>query len=293
MNNRLNEDQDADLRSDEEWSEIDVGTRIDLHGKTTYHALTSDRRVGYFVEKVYNDKHNLVRIIKRGKQSRSETDFDPETGDAIRMFESSRLADGNSMTKEIVYRDDRSRETVAVVSGDGDLIRTVQREFAGIRTIFQGQTDYKSCGIPQTTINHKMDPDTGRLISREQIRWLKDGQRALTETYQFNARGAVSVYTKVLYHATGSPFIEEIHRYGESGHMLRREIMQLSPDGIQTSADITMYDEGGEIIERSTTYYDHREHAGSRGEEEEDPLAEYDLEQFRRSEKRRLDIFDK
>ncbi|MBX9692398.1 MAG: hypothetical protein K2Z81_08445, partial [Cyanobacteria bacterium] len=169
MNNHLNQGRDVDLSSDEKWSEIDVGTRIDLHGKTTYHVLTSDRRVGYFVEKVYNDKHNLVRLIKRGKQSRSETDFDPDSGDAVRMFESSRLADNNSMTKEIVYKDDRSTETVAIVSEEGDLIRTVQREFVGIRTVFQGQTDYKSSGIPQSTVNHKMDPDTGRLIFREQI----------------------------------------------------------------------------------------------------------------------------
>lgn len=257
MENTSNDDRLAGLAPDE-WNEVDVGTRIDLNGKTTYHVLTSDRKVGFFVEKVYNDKQNLVRIIKRGRNSRSETDFAPDTGDVVRIFEASSLPDGNSMTKEIVYSNDRSTETIVVVGPDGDLKRTVQRESVGIRTLHQGQTDYKQNGVPSITINHTMDPKTGKLSHREQIRWLKDGQRASTEHFFFSSIGAVSKYTKILYHACGGPFLEETHRYGQSGHMLRREIIQYNPEGVQTAADLTMYDEKNEIIQRSTTYYDHR-----------------------------------
>ncbi len=257
MQNTSNDDRLAGL-DPEEWDEIDVGTRIDLNGKTTYHVLTSDRKVGYFVEKVYNEQQDLVRIVKRGKNSRSETDFSAGSGDVVRIFEANTLPDGNSMTKEIVYLDDRSTETVIVISPDGELIRTVQRESVGIRTLSQGQTDYKQSCVPSLTINHTMDPKTGKLIHREQVRWLKDGQRALTEHFYFGDSGAAIKYTKVLYHASGGPFLEETHRYGPDGNLLRREIIQYNPTGVQTAADLTMYDDDGEIVQRSTTYYDHR-----------------------------------
>ncbi len=257
MQNTSNDDRLAGL-DPEEWDEIDVGTRIDLNGKTTYHVLTSDRKVGYFVEKVYNEQQNLVRIVKRGKNSRSETDFSPDNGDVVRIFEACTLPDGNSMTKEIVYFEDRSTETVIVISPDGELIRTVQRESVGIRTLSQGQTDYKRSCVPSVTINHTMDPKTGKLVQREQVRWLRDGQRALTELFYFGSSGVVYKYTKILYHASGGPFLEETHRYGPESNLLRREIIQYNPTGVQTAADLTMYDDDGEIVQRSTTYYDHR-----------------------------------
>lgn len=258
MHNASNDDDRLADIAPEDWNEVDVGTRIDLNGKTTYHVLTSDRKVGYFIEKVYNDRQNLVRILKRGKNSRSETDFSSETGDVVRIFEASTLADGNSMTKEIVYSGERCTETVVVVGVNAELIRTVQRESVGLRTLYQGQTDYKADGAPSVTINHNMDPKTGKLAHREQIRWLKDGHRALTEHFFFNNAGVVSKYTKILYHACGGPFIEETHRYADSGPMLRREIIQYNPSGVQTAADLTMYNENGDVTERSTTYYDHR-----------------------------------
>ena len=258
MKSQDKDGRDIDLSFDEKWSEIDVGTRIDLNGKTTYHMLTSNSRADYFIEKVYDDKHNLVRIIKRSTESRSETDFDPGTGDATRIFESSQLPDGSLMTKEIVYAGQGSIETVVVISSEGDLVRTVQRDFVGVKTIYQAQTDYKPNGMPAETINHTMDEATGKLVHREQIKWLRDGQRSLTEHFYFTVSGTVDKYVKVLYHANGAPFVEETHRYGGKGYMLRREIIQYNADGVQTAADLTMFDETGDILQRSTTYYDHR-----------------------------------
>lgn len=248
----------ADLATDEVWNEIDVGTRIDVNGKTTYHVLTSQSNVGFFVEKVYGANQNLVRIIKRGRNSRSETDFDPVTGDVSRIFEAATMPDGSSMTKEINYSLQKASESVVIVGDNGELKSTIQRESVGIRTLFQGQTDYKKDGTPSVTVNHTMDPENGKLAHREQIKWLMDGQRALTEHFYFTPTGTVNKYTKIMYHASGGPFIEETHRYGESGHMLRREVIQYNPNGVQTAADITMYDATGEIIQRSTTYYDYR-----------------------------------
>ena len=281
MSTQQDEGRKATPPADEHWREVDVGTRIEVDGKTTYHVLTSEKRPGFFIEKVYDDKQNLIRIVKRSKDSRSETEFNAITGDASRIFEASKLPDGNSMTKEIVYAGDKATETVAVVGDDGELIRTVLRESVGIRTIFQGQTDYKSNGMPSMTTNHTMDHETGKLAHREQIRWLKDGQRSVTEHYFFAPRGAVTKYVKVLYHACGGPFIEETHRYGESGHMVRREILQFNPDGIQTAADLTAYDDDGEIVQRSTTYYDHRGAITSRVADDdfEDDFEDYDDEE--------------
>ncbi|MBZ0185340.1 MAG: hypothetical protein K8F91_03735 [Candidatus Obscuribacterales bacterium] len=258
MSEQANQLRIAGLAADEVWNEIDVGTRLDENGKTTYHVLTSQRKVGFFVEKIYGANQNLVKIVKRGRNSRSETDFDASTGDVCRIFEAANLPDGSSMTKEITYNDKIAAESVIIVGPSGELKSTIQRESVGIRTLFQGQTDYKKDGTPSVTVNHAMDADTGKLAHREQIKWLLDGQRALTEHFYFEANGSVGKYTKIIYHANGGPFIEETHRYGEQGHMLRREIIQYNPNGVQTAADMTVFDESGEIGQRSTTYYDHR-----------------------------------
>ncbi|MBI1270472.1 hypothetical protein GC174_08570 [bacterium] len=255
------------------WDEIDVGTKVDQNGKTTYHVLRNESNVGFFVEKLYGNNNNLVKIVKRGRTSRSETDFDPITGDVARIFEAATLPDGSSMTKEISYVEAKTIESVLVIGQDGDLRSSVQRESIGIRTLYQGQTDYRQDGSPDTTVSHHMNHETGKLEHREQIKWLKDGQRTLTEHFYFSTDGKVNKYTKLMYHACGGPFLEETHRYGPTGHMLRREIIQYNPNGVQTACDLTTYDVTGDITHRSTTYYDHRGTAIVSHEQEISPLS--------------------
>lgn len=263
----------ANISSGAGWNEIDVGTKKDDSGVITYHVLKNEGNIGYFVEKFYGPNKNLVKIVKRGRQSRSETDFNSETGDVERIFEASNLPDGSSMTKEITYQESKTIESILVVDPEGTMKSTVQRESIGIRTIFQGQTNYKADGVPDNTISHYMNPETGKLEHREQVKWLKDGQRTLTEHFYFSNDGKVNKYTKMMYHACGGPFLEETHRYGDTGHMLRKEIIQYNPNGVQTAADVTMYDISGQITHRSTTYYDHRGSAIHSHEEDCAPIS--------------------
>ena len=273
MHNQTHDLNRADLTNSENWNEIDVGTRVDNDITTTYHVLKNESNVGYFVEKIYGAANNLVKIVKRGRTSRSETEFHPETGDVVRIFEASSLPDGSNMTKEITYHDEKTVESVLVVGASGDLLSTVQRESIGIRTLFQGQTNYKADGTPDSTVCHHMNRESGKLEHREQIKWLKDGHRTLTEHFYFSNDGKVNKYTKLMYHASGGPFIEETHRYGVTGHMLRREIIQYNPNGVQTAADLTTYDVSGQITHRSTTYYDHRGSAVLSHEQDCSPMS--------------------
>lgn len=273
MSDQRQDQQQAVPSTSVGWDEIDVGTRKDVNGITTYHVLRNDNNVGFFVEKLYGENNNLVKIVKRGRNSRSETDFDPVSGDVSRIFEASSMPDGTSMTKEITYTEEKTIESVLVIGTEGELRSTVQRESIGIRTLYQGQTDYKADGTPDKTISHFMNLETGKLEHREQIKWLKDGQRTLTEHFYFSPDGKVNKYTKFMYHACGGPFLEETHRYGTTGHMLRREIVQYNPNGVQTAADLTTYDVSGEITHRSTTYYDHRGSAIFSHEQDVSPLS--------------------
>lgn len=238
--------------------DVSLGTRTDCNGLTTYHIASSDRRNGVFLEKIYDQNHRLIRLQKRSPGSRSETQFHPETGAVSRIFESATLPDGNSMTKNIVYdREDHSSEAVIVLSPNGELVRRVEREHVGMRTIYQGQTEYDTKGAPATTVNHHMDQSTGRLVRREQIQWLSDNQRLLTENFYFDQSGALKKYSKVLYHANAGPFIEEMQVFGgQTQTLLKREIAAYDINGKQTCMDVLTYDASGEIQERHSRFFD-------------------------------------
>jgi hypothetical protein len=238
--------------------ELSLGTRIDRNGKTTYHMITSDRRAGVFLEKIYDQDHRLIRLQKRSPASRSETSFDPKTGAVLRIFESSSLPDGNTLTKETVYDNKEcSVEAIIVVAPNGELVRRVERRYMGLRTIFQGQTEYNVDGTPATTVNHHMDESTGRLARREQIQWLREGQRLLSENFYFDQSGALQKYCKVLYHCTAGPFIEETQFYdGQTQSLLKREIAAYDLQGRQTCMDELTYSDDGEICERSSRFFD-------------------------------------
>lgn len=241
-----------------EYHQLDIGTKIDLNGKTTYHVLTNDRKVGYFIEKVYDQNQRLIRMIKRGHSSRSETDFDTKTGDVSRVFESCALPDGNTMTKEIVYNlDGKANEAVIVIDPEGKLVRLVARENIGLRTIFQGQTEYNADGNPTATVDHYLDPDNGKLMRRQQTQWRTDRQKAITEDFYFNPQGEVVRHIKTIYHPCAGPFIEETQIFdGNPRKLSRREIASFNVDGKQTSIDVTVYDGDNNVIERFSTFFD-------------------------------------
>ncbi|MGH9549861.1 MAG: hypothetical protein ACRD3W_10820, partial [Terriglobales bacterium] len=238
--------------------ELSLGTRIDRNGKTTYHVVSSDRKCGVFLEKVYDQEHRLVRLQKRGSGSRCETQFNPESGAVVRIYESANLPDGNSLTKEIVYdKDDRANEAVVVLSPNGEIVRRVERQHYGVRTVYQGQTEYHQDGTPATTVNHHMDHSSGRLVRREQVQWLREGQRLLSENFYFDQSGALQKYSKVLFHATAGPFIEETQMFdGQTQTILKREIAAFDVNGKQTCMDVLTYDDSGDVLERNSRFFD-------------------------------------
>jgi len=249
---------ELDFRPPAEGQDLNLGTRIDRNGKTTYHVLTTDRRAGVFLEKVYDQDHHLIKLQKRSRGSRSETYFDTESGAVIRIFESSTLPDGSSLTKNIIYTGrDRSSEDVIVISPNGELVRRVEREHVGMRTVFQGQTEYNCDGTPASTVNHRMDLATNRLVHREQIQWLSEQQRSLTEDFHFDHAGNLIKYSKVLYHPNSGPFLEETQEYDPANQSLtRREITGYSTGGKQTCIDTLTYNAAGEVTSRESIFFD-------------------------------------
>jgi len=248
----------AELDPRRSGQELSIGTRVDQSGKTTYHVVSSDKKAGVFLEKIYDQEHKLIQLQRRAPMSRSETSFDPNSGAVLRIFESASLPDGNSLTKEIEYHEgNRADEAVVVLAPSGELVRRVERRHYGLRTVYQGQTEYRGDGTPATTVNHFMDESTGRLVRREQIQWLREGQRLLSENFYFDRAGGLQKYTKVLYHAVAGPFIEETQIFdSQSQTLFKREVAAFDLAGKQTCLDVLTYDDDGEILERHSRFLD-------------------------------------
>ncbi len=238
--------------------DLDLGTRVDGNGITTYHVICSDRRVGVFLEKIYDKDHKLIRLQKRSRDSRSETFFDTKTGAISHIFETASLPDGDTLTKNTVfYEDDKSSEDIIVISPNGELVRRVEREMIGIRTVFQGQTQYNTDGTPATTVNHRMDSHTGNVIHREQIQWDSEQQRSLTEEFFFDNSGNLIRYNKVLFNSNSNPLLEELQTFDPANHaVVRREIKGYSPSGRQNCVDTLTYRSDGKVAERHSTFFD-------------------------------------
>jgi len=238
--------------------DLDLGTRVDGNGVTTYHVISSDRRIGVFLEKIYDKDHKLIRLQKRSRDGRSETFFDTKTGAITHIFETAALPDGDTLTKNIVYFDnDRASEDIIVISPNGELVRRVEREMIGIRTIFQGQTEYNCDGTPATTVNHRMDPHTGNLLHREQIQWHSEQQRSTTEEFFFDNSGNLIKYNKMLFNSNSNPLLEELQTFDPANHaVLKREIKGYSSSGRQNCIDTLTYRSDGEIAERHSTFFD-------------------------------------
>lgn len=233
------------------FQEVDLGSKIEGELRTTFHVYKNERQIGYYLEKVYTSEDKLVKMVKRSADGRSETRFDPDTGDIDQIFESYSLPDGNILTKEKRYlADDKGIESVLVMNPRGLLVRTVIRETQGLNNIFQGQTEFGDDGKAKFSVNHWFDANSGKMNHREQIQWLEDGQRGVSEHFSFSTDGALLKYFKRLYHPPTDRYMEESHVYDPlSQVMLRKEIKTCGRHESQVAVEVTTYDTAGNVMQ--------------------------------------------
>ncbi len=230
---------------------------IDHAGQIIYHNSSKDARTGIITERIYDQYQRLVRVVKSLPGNRCETHYDGQSGQIKRTNEVSTMPDGNLICRDIVYSiPDRSSEIVTIISQAGHLLKIIERENIGSRCVFLGQTDYNTDGCPAVTINQHMSRETGELTHREQIQWLAEGQRAMTEHFYFAQSGLVSHYVKILHYATGGIFSEETQDFDSAIQKLsRRQLAAFSVEGHQTCLDVLYYSHDGQIKERQSTFF--------------------------------------
>jgi len=234
-------------------------SRVERDGRLTFRGIVTDVHTGITTETTYDANQRPIRIAKRSAAgSSSESHLDPETGKKRRLNELSRLPDGNTINREIVFLEhNRASEAVTVVGPSGTLAKIIERQHFGARTTFQGETTYDLDGNPSQTVNQHMEHDTGALKHREHIQWVSEGQRAMTEHFHFSDSGMLVRYSKTLHYFNAGPFSEETHEFHQiSGHLMRREMVAYSPEGYQTCHDVLFYKEDGNVAERKSTFFD-------------------------------------
>lgn len=229
-----------------------------MNQQETHHILATDPGGGIFVEKIFDDDRNLIQLHRRARDSRSETHFDPKTGDIQRILENSKLLDGNLMRKEVVYADaNQSFELVVIISPTGELVRKVERENIGIHTIVQAQTDYNADGTPALTVTYARDAMSGQLLHRQQAQWKAGPTKSLTEDFYFDRKGNLTEYVRAVYQENSLPIMEETQIYDPTSQTLKRkETIVFGSDGKEKSVDVVAYSHAGEIELRSSTFYD-------------------------------------
>lgn len=238
---------------DHGFREYDLGSRQDGETRTTFHVFKNEKTIGYYLERVYTGDGRLLRMVKRAPDGRSETCFDPDSGDIDRIFESYILADGNLLTKEKQYKgEDCSIESILVISPQGLLVRTVLRETTGLNSCFQGQTEFNHQGRPTVSVNHWFDATSGKINRKEQIQWLEDGERGLTEQFHFNEQGLLIQYFKRLYHPATDRYLEETHHYEANQVMQRKEVKTFGRFDIQIGVEITTFDAEGNPLRKTS-----------------------------------------
>ena len=235
--------------------EYELGSKLEGKLKRTFHVYKSYKQVGYYLEKVFDESGSLISMVKRTQDGRSETRFD-ENGDVAKIFESYTLPDGNILTKEKKYlAEDRTKETVLVISPRGHLVRSVLREAKGLINLFQSQTEFIKDGIPSYSVNHWFEPDKGVMVHREQIQWLQDGVRGLTEHFRFSPQGQLHRYHKILFHPTTQRYLEEAHLYdADKQILLKKEVKTYSSQDSMAQLEITTYDANGQLLESNRLF---------------------------------------
>jgi hypothetical protein len=241
----------------EQSQQLRLETRIDKGGVLTYHSVSHDTGGGV-LEKIYDKENRLVRVIKRAGSSRSETFLCPDSGLRQRVNELSSMPDGNLISSDVIFMDQkRSSQVVTIFRQNGLLVRIIERETRGSMICFQGQTDYDVYGSPASTINQHIDTETGLLMHREQIHWLGEGKRAMTEHFYFDVSGNTARYAKTLHHFDGGVFSQEVQEFDpDTRKLARREMSAFDPAGRQTCLDVLSYNSQGEVRERLSTFFD-------------------------------------
>jgi len=238
---------------------LDLQTRVERDGKVTYHHVENDDDLGIVTERVFDEKRRLIRLLKRAPRGNYvETHYNPDTGAAVRASELTFTPDNLTYCKERVFHDgNRVSEVVSVHSARGALVKLIEREQVGSRTTYQGETNYDADGAPATSVNQHMSAETGELTHWEEIFWLRDGQRAMTEHVYFDAAGSTRRYVKVLHYAGAGPFSEETQDFDpQTGKITRREMIAYGPEGYHTLIDVLYYDGDGAVTERVSTFCD-------------------------------------
>jgi len=231
--------------------EESLGERSDGAYKTTFHVFKNQEQVCYYLERIYDLNGKMVRMVKRSADGRSETRFDPASGDIERIFEAYTLPDGNHLSKEKRYLElDCTTESVLVVCPRGGLVRAVMRESVGLVNVFQGQTEFAPEGYATVSINHWFDAKTSKMKKREQIQWLPGGERGVTEHFHFSDEGTLLRYNKILYHPGTDRFLEENHIYEPRTQTLRRkEIKTYGRFADLADMEVTIFDAKGFVVE--------------------------------------------
>lgn len=231
--------------------------RIDLDGTITYHTVAHDLG-GAVHEKIYDHAQRLIKIVKRAGNSRCETFLDPASGAPTKVNEISTMPDGNLISSDILCGEaGRRSQIVTIFRPDGQLVRITERQSNGSMVTYQGQTDYDVNGTPVVTINQHTDPESGLLMHREQIHWMGESMRAMTEHFYFDVAGSTQRYVKILHQSGGGPFSEETQEFEPAtGNLVRRELLAFDQVGVQTCLDILCYGAKGEIVERQSTFFD-------------------------------------
>lgn len=243
--------------------DIVLEPQISGDGTVTFHTKSRDTIKGTTLERVYDRNHRLILISEHGPQGIfSETHYDPASEQVKKIIEQSRLNDGATVKREVFYDNpDRANEQVIVLSASGLLTRITKRQFIARQVSFQGETIYDTYGNPQTTVNQHFNQALGRIEHREQISWLAENQRAMTEHYYFGYTGKLSKYVKVLYYAGAGPFLEETQEFDPINTILiRRQLIAFSINGCRTCLDVLHYNADGQIEERQTTLFNEQGH---------------------------------
>lgn len=239
-----------------------VESRVERDGKVTFYSITREEQTGHLFERIYDENHRLEKIVKRGQGFKFEAYLDPITGDKKRTHEVTTAPDGNTVTTDIAYLPGKQNsQVITMTRPNGRIVRVLERQQFGVRTTYQSQTDYAPDGNPSQTICHHIDYETGHLMHTEQVHWLQEATRAMTEHFFFDFCGNVVRYTKILHYTSGGPFSEETQVFDSTTRKItRRELLAFSQDGQQTYVDVLHYDVHGLLQKRDSKFFDESGH---------------------------------